>query len=67
VQQKGIKIANNNGEQLAGILHETISVRIVILCHDFQSTKENNTMVNLAVALGKEGTTAFHFDFSGNG
>lgn len=26
VQQKGIKIANNNGEQLAGILHETISV-----------------------------------------
>ncbi|KAI8526567.1 hypothetical protein RHMOL_Rhmol12G0006700 [Rhododendron molle] len=67
VQEKRIEIANNNGEKLVGTLHETGSVRIVILCHDFPSTKESNTMVNLAVALGKEGTTAFRFDFSGNG
>ncbi|KAL6974544.1 hypothetical protein U1Q18_028730 [Sarracenia purpurea var. burkii] len=65
-QQKVI-IPNNHGEKLVGTLHETGSVEIVILCHGFRSSKENDTMVNLAVALEKEGITAFRFDFSGNG
>lgn len=42
VQQIRIEIANYYGEKLVGTLHDTGSVRIVILCHDFQSTKVNN-------------------------
>ncbi|XP_058213664.1 uncharacterized protein LOC131325422 isoform X1 [Rhododendron vialii] len=67
MQQQKVIIPNNNGEKLVGILHESGSVEIVILCHGFRSTKENDTMVNLAVALEKEGITVFRFDFSGNG
>ncbi|KAI8553477.1 hypothetical protein RHMOL_Rhmol05G0019200 [Rhododendron molle] len=67
MQQQKVIIPNNNGEKLVGILHESGSVEIVILCHGFRSTKESDTMVNLAVALEKEGITVFRFDFSGNG
>ncbi|KAL7258192.1 hypothetical protein ACSBR1_004331 [Camellia fascicularis] len=65
--QQKITIPNNFGEKLVGILHETGSVEIVILCHGFRSTKERDIMVNVAVALEKEGITAFRFDFAGNG
>ncbi|KAL7258191.1 hypothetical protein ACSBR1_004330 [Camellia fascicularis] len=65
--QQKITIPNNFGEKLVGILHETGSVEIVILCHGFRSTKEQDVMVNVAVALEKEGITAFRFDFAGNG
>ncbi|XP_034700646.1 uncharacterized protein LOC117925686 isoform X1 [Vitis riparia] len=67
IQQKKVIITNNHGEKLMGSLHETGSAEIVILCHGFRSTKENNTMVNLAVALENEGISAFRFDFAGNG
>lgn len=50
-----------------GLLHETGSKEIVVLCHGFQSTKEDRTMVTLAHALEKEGISTFRFDFSGNG
>ncbi|XP_028089920.1 uncharacterized protein LOC114290251 isoform X2 [Camellia sinensis] len=63
--QQKITIPNNFGEKLVGILHETGSVEIVILCHGFRSAKD--VMVNVAVALEKEGITAFRFDFAGNG
>ncbi|GMY36316.1 non-heme chloroperoxidase-like isoform X2 [Fagus crenata] len=66
VQQKVI-IPKKYGEKLVGILHETGSVEIVILCHGFRSSKEYNVMVNLAVSLGNEGISAFRFDFAGNG
>lgn len=66
MQQK-IIVQNNHGEQLVGVLHETGSAEIVLLCHGFLCTKENRIMVNLAVALEKEGISAFRFDFSGNG
>ncbi|CAL5398630.1 unnamed protein product [Camellia sinensis] len=65
--QQKITIPNNFGEKLVGILHETGSVEIVILCHGFRSAKEQDVMVNVAVALEKEGITAFRFDFAGNG
>ncbi|KAK9274701.1 hypothetical protein L1049_021952 [Liquidambar formosana] len=42
-------------------------MEMVILCHGFRSTKENETMVNLAVALENEGISTFRFDFAGNG
>ncbi|XP_059640807.1 uncharacterized protein LOC132282972 isoform X2 [Cornus florida] len=67
MQQQKIVISNNNSEKLVGALHETGSTEIVILCHGFRSSKEDNTMVNLAIALENEGISAFRFDFAGNG
>ncbi|XP_013672840.1 uncharacterized protein BNAC03G53510D isoform X1 [Brassica napus] len=56
-----------HNEKLVGLLHETGSREVVILCHGFQSNKDNQTMNNVAATLEKEGITAFRFDFSGNG
>lgn len=66
-QQKRVLIQNNHGEKLVGILHETGSKELVILCHGFRSSKERIPMVNIAGVLEKEGISAFRFDFSGNG
>ncbi|KAK4396907.1 putative pre-splicing factor ATP-dependent RNA helicase DEAH5 [Sesamum angolense] len=66
MQQK-ITILNKRGEKLSGVLHETGSQKIVVLCHGFRSSKDNTMMVNLAAALENEGISAFRFDFSGNG
>ncbi|MFQ6642651.1 hypothetical protein Gotur_017857 [Gossypium turneri] len=60
-------IPNKHGEKLVGLLHETESKEIVILCHGFKSTKDYNTLTNLAAALEKEGISVFRFDFAGNG
>lgn len=60
-------ILNDHGEQLVGLLHDTGSKEVVVLCHGFRSSKEHRTMVNLSVALENEGISAFRFDFAGNG
>ncbi|XP_069142970.1 uncharacterized protein [Solanum lycopersicum] len=65
--QKKISVLNQHNEKLAGVLHDTGSMEIVVLCHGFRSSKDFNTMVNLAVALEKEGISVFRFDFPGNG
>ncbi|KAI3775588.1 hypothetical protein L1987_50167 [Smallanthus sonchifolius] len=67
VEQKRIIIQNNCGEKLVGLLHETGSKEIVILCHGFRDSKDYSMMVELAFALEKSGISAFRFDFSGNG
>ncbi|KAL8223328.1 hypothetical protein R6Q57_018803 [Mikania cordata] len=67
IQQQKVIIQNNCGEKLVGLLHETGSKEIVVLCHGFQSTKEYSMMVELCLALEKQGISAFRFDFSGNG
>ncbi|XP_044471718.1 uncharacterized protein LOC123200559 isoform X2 [Mangifera indica] len=67
VKQHKVVIPNKYGEKLVGILHDTGSTEIVVACHGFRSTKEDTTMVNLAVALANEGISAFRFDFAGNG
>ncbi|GAV78494.1 Abhydrolase_5 domain-containing protein [Cephalotus follicularis] len=67
IEQKKVIVENKYGEKLVGLLHETGSPHLVILCHGFRSTKEDDTMVNLAVALQNEGISAFRFDFAGNG
>ncbi|MQM03701.1 hypothetical protein Taro_036494 [Colocasia esculenta] len=67
VSEQRVLIKNNYGETLVGILHETDSKELVILCHGFRSSKESKTLLNLADALTKEGITVFRFDFSGNG
>ncbi|OWM63399.1 hypothetical protein CDL15_Pgr022144 [Punica granatum] len=66
-QQRTVVVMNKHGEKLVGILHETGSKELVIVCHGFQSTKERIPMVNLAGALEKEGISAYRFDFAGNG
>ncbi|XP_073149338.1 putative uncharacterized protein YDL057W isoform X2 [Henckelia pumila] len=66
MQQK-ITIPNKRGEKLFGVLHETGSAKVVVLCHGFRSSKEYDTMVNLARDLENNGISAFRFDFSGNG
>ncbi|KAL3625358.1 hypothetical protein CASFOL_030812 [Castilleja foliolosa] len=66
MQQK-ITVQNKRGEKLVGVLHETGSPKLVVLCHGFCSTKEFNIMVNLGAALENEGISSFRFDFSGNG
>ncbi|ESW33014.1 hypothetical protein PHAVU_001G036300 [Phaseolus vulgaris] len=65
--ERRVTIRNNHGENLVGILHNSASDWLVIVCHGFQSSKERIPMVNLAAALEKDGISAFRFDFAGNG
>ncbi|KAK1413855.1 hypothetical protein QVD17_29591 [Tagetes erecta] len=67
VEQQKVIIQNDCGEKLVGLLHETGSKEIVIVCHGFQGTKEYSMMEELSFALEKQGISAFRFDFSGNG
>ncbi|MCL7025310.1 hypothetical protein MKW94_019599 [Papaver nudicaule] len=67
IEQQRIVIRNKYGENLVGILHETGSKEVIILCHGFTSNKECPINLNVADALTKEGISAFRFDFSGNG
>ncbi|KAL4333046.1 hypothetical protein GQ457_07G038900 [Hibiscus cannabinus] len=68
IEEQRILIRNSHGENLVGILHETGFKDLVIVCHGFQSKKERIPIVTLATALGREGTSAFRFDFvAGNG
>jgi hypothetical protein len=67
VVQERITLTNKHGEKLVGVLDDTGSRQLVVLCHGFQSSKESGTLVNLAAALVSEGISAFRFDFSGNG
>lgn len=67
IQQHKITVPNKHGERLVGILHETGSKEIIVLCHGFKSSKETNTLVNIADALGNEGISSLRFDFAGNG
>ncbi|KAK4412621.1 hypothetical protein Salat_2909200 [Sesamum alatum] len=67
VEQKRLLIENSHGEKLVGILHETGSSELVIICHGFRSSKDRIPMVNLAFAFQREGISAFRFDFAGNG
>ncbi|XP_057421331.1 uncharacterized protein LOC130715269 isoform X2 [Lotus japonicus] len=67
VEQQRLIIPNKHGEKLVGILHDSGSKEIVILCHGFRSSKESDSLVNLAGALGNARISSFRFDFSGNG
>lgn len=67
ISQEKIVIRNNFGENLVGILHETGSMELVIICHGFRSSKESKTLMSLTDALTKEKICVFRFDFAGNG
>ncbi|KAK9699756.1 hypothetical protein RND81_08G194200 [Saponaria officinalis] len=65
--ERKVVVSNSHGEKLVGILHETGSKDLVIVCHGIKSSKEQIPMVSLAAALGEIGNSAFRFDFAGNG
>eukprot|EP00250_Pteridium_aquilinum_P018150 c23969_g3_i1 orf=154-930(+) len=65
--QERIIIVNPVGEKLIGILHDTGSEDLVILCHGLNSSKDVGLLVNLANSLSQAGLSVFRFDFSGNG
>ncbi|CAD6271406.1 unnamed protein product [Miscanthus lutarioriparius] len=65
--EQRVLIPNEHGEKLVGLLHQTSSKKLVILCHGFRATKDDSILVDLADAITKEGISAFRFDFSGNG
>ncbi|CAH8267785.1 unnamed protein product [Arabidopsis lyrata] len=67
IQEQRIVIPNGHNQKLVGLLHETGSTEVVVLCHGFRSNKNNQIMNNVAAVIEKEGISAFRFDFSGNG
>ncbi|KAL4282699.1 hypothetical protein GQ457_16G003420 [Hibiscus cannabinus] len=67
IEQRRVMITNKHGEKLVGLLHESESKEIVVLCHGFKSNKGDIVLVNLAAALEKEGISVFRFDFTGDG
>ncbi|KAK7329683.1 hypothetical protein VNO77_23858 [Canavalia gladiata] len=66
-QQKKVRILNKNGNKLVGILHESGTKEIVILCHGLGASKETSMMTNLTAALENAGISSFRFDFNGVG
>ncbi|KAI3946359.1 hypothetical protein MKW98_010483 [Papaver atlanticum] len=61
IEQQRIIIKNKYGESLVGVLHETGSTQVIILCHGFSSNKESYINLSVADALTKQGII---FDFS---
>lgn len=39
VEMKKVDVVNGYGEKLAGVLHDTGSEEVVVLCHGFRSSK----------------------------
>ncbi|KAF8094146.1 hypothetical protein N665_0369s0029 [Sinapis alba] len=66
-QQQKIEIQDSHNEKLVGLLHDTGSREVMVLCHGFKSDKKNTILKNVAAALEREGISTFRFDFSGNG
>ncbi|XP_008808151.1 putative uncharacterized protein YDL057W isoform X1 [Phoenix dactylifera] len=67
VTRQRVVIVNKHGEKLVGVLHETGSKKLAILCHGFRASKDDKTLLNLSAALTRERISAFRFDFAGNG
>nr|XP_029119137.1 uncharacterized protein LOC105058813 isoform X2 [Elaeis guineensis] len=67
ISQQRVIIPNEHGEKLVGVLHETGSKKLAILCHGFRASKDDKTLLNLTAALTRQGISAFRFDFPGNG
>ncbi|XP_022960934.1 uncharacterized protein LOC111461588 isoform X1 [Cucurbita moschata] len=66
-REKKVIVNGKSGGKLVGILHEAGSLHIVILCHGYMSSKDDEVVLNLAAAFDREGISSFRFDFSGNG
>jgi dipeptidyl aminopeptidase/acylaminoacyl peptidase len=66
---KKIYFKNKKGNKLCGVLvsPDNKNHPIVILCHGFHSTKDNNTNTRLKELLKDKSIATFRFDFFGHG
>ena len=64
-----IYFKNKKGNKLCGVLvaPDNKNHPIVILCHGFHSTKDNNTNTRLHAMLKEKNIATFRFDFYGHG
>ena len=65
-----ISFANSHGVVLSGILNDAdkgTDAPIILLCHGFNSNKNNSTHSRLAPLLAAQGIASFRFDFFGHG
>ncbi|KAI5072383.1 hypothetical protein GOP47_0012993 [Adiantum capillus-veneris] len=62
-----LSIPNGRGEKLVGILEDTTSSHVIILCHGFRSSKEDGVLSSLSSTFIAMGLSTFRFDFSGSG
>lgn len=62
-----LNIKNSFGERLSGILHESKSNKLAIVCHGRVCNKDEHFYPELCENLSKNGFNSFRFDFSGNG
>jgi alpha/beta superfamily hydrolase len=64
-----IYFKNKKGNKLCGVLvsPDNKNHPIVILCHGFHSTKDNNTNTRLKELLKDKSIATFRFDFFGHG
>ena len=62
-------VLTSEGQQLVGMLHESESKKLVILCHGFTGNKveAKRLFVEAARTFAAEGVDAFRFDFFGSG
>ncbi|VVB14175.1 unnamed protein product [Arabis nemorensis] len=67
IQHRRVVIENSHGEKLVGVLHDTGSTEIVVICHGFQSSKDRIPMLTIANVFEREMISSFRFDFAGNG
>ncbi|MAH42743.1 alpha/beta hydrolase, partial [archaeon] len=65
--KKKLTFQNSKGDKLVGILSDSGSKTIVIMCHGFTSSKESGTYINLEKMLNEKGIATFRFDFYGHG
>jgi uncharacterized protein len=66
---KKLYFKNKKGNKLCGVLvaPDNGSHPVVILCHGFHSTKDNNTNTRLHAMLKEKNIATFRFDFYGHG
>ncbi|RZC52957.1 hypothetical protein C5167_021384 [Papaver somniferum] len=67
VEEQTVIVKNKYGENLVGILHETGSTKVVILCHGFRSHKVSGINTNLAEALTRQELVYSGLIFLGQG
>ncbi len=61
-----LKILNNSGEKLSGILHSCTERKLLaIFCHGFLLSKDKPPAREFCEELNRAGLNAFRFDFSG--
>jgi len=66
MKEKKLFFKNSKGEKIVGLLSNTKSDTIVILCHGHWSNKDGLSVTSLVEELSKNRIATFRFDFSGS-